>query len=202
MPSFPLQLGQMLAQCTGHNEIDVLEPSSIFLREYLSDSEITNRVFALHDQIFALIYDERQVTVEMWGRLALFSLKLDLPFLHQFLEANEGCNHLALVLIAKEARARILLWEMAQLGVLRLTTSDFVVYQDSVEFVTAVINYVTTDWEEYQEHVKTDLEVQPFHSDARRAYVNRIRLLWTSFLQLPMFEVKIETTGAPQSSVH
>ncbi len=26
--------------------------------------------------------------------------------------------------------------------------------------------------------------------------------LWTAFLQLPMFEVKVETPGAPRSSVH
>ncbi len=91
---------------------------------------------------------------------------------------------------------------MAQLGVLRLAPTDFVIYRDSVDFVTAVIDYVTTDWEEYQEHLRTDSEAQPFHSDAHHAYLDGIRPLWTSFLQLPMFQVKVEIPGAPQSGVH
>ncbi len=118
MPAFPLQLGQMLAQCTAYSKIDMLEPGSVFLREEMSDSKITDRVFHLRNQIFSLVYDERQVTAETWGRLSVFSLKPDLWFLHQLLEANEGRNCMALVMIAKEARARILLWEMAQFGVL------------------------------------------------------------------------------------
>ncbi len=41
MPSFPLPLGKMLMQHTGYNEIDVLAPGSEFLRQDMSDSEIT-----------------------------------------------------------------------------------------------------------------------------------------------------------------
>ncbi len=202
MPVFPLQLGQMLAQCTGYNEIDVLEPGSVFFREEMSDSEITDRVFHLCDQIFTLVYDEREATTEMWGRLSVFSLKLDLHFIHQFLEANEGRNHTALVMIAKEARARILLQEMAHFGVLHLISTDFIVYRDSVEFVSVILNYVTTDWREHQKHLKNDPEHVPFHSDADRTYVERVLPLWTSFLQLPMFQVKVETLGAPWSGIH
>ncbi len=40
-PSFPLLLGDMLAQCTRYSEIDVLEHGSIFLRNDMSDGEIT-----------------------------------------------------------------------------------------------------------------------------------------------------------------
>ncbi len=96
----------------------------------------------------------------------------------------------------------MLLQEMANLGVLRLTPTDFIVYWDSVEFVTAILNFVTTDWNEYQEHVKNDPEVQPFYSDVDRAYVERILPLWTTFLQTPMFQVKVETLGALWSGVH
>ncbi len=91
---------------------------------------------------------------------------------------------------------------MAQLGVLRLTTTDFVVHRDSVDFVTAVINYVAFDWAEHQKHLETDPEHQPFYTDVHRAYVDRIRPMWTSFLQTPMFEVKMEIPGAPRSGVH
>ncbi len=41
MPMFPLWLGQMLTQHTDYSEIDVLEQGSIFLREEMSDSELT-----------------------------------------------------------------------------------------------------------------------------------------------------------------
>ncbi len=64
---------------------------------------------ALCDQILCLVRDEKQVTTKTWGRLSVFGLRPDIPFLHQFLEANEGCNHIALAMIAKEARARIIL---------------------------------------------------------------------------------------------
>ncbi len=106
---FPLWLGQMLMQRTEYSEIDVLEPSSIFLRKELSDSEITERVTALHDQLLSLVRDEKQVTTESWGRLLVFGIKLDLPFLHQFFEANRGANCIALAKIAKEAWAWIIL---------------------------------------------------------------------------------------------
>ncbi len=41
MPMFPLRLGQLLTQCTDYSKIDVLEPGSVFLREDMTDSEIT-----------------------------------------------------------------------------------------------------------------------------------------------------------------
>ncbi len=75
----------------------------------MSDGEITDRVISLHNQILDLMRDNRLVTTETWGRLRVFSLKPDIHFLHQFLEANEGRNRLALVRIAQEARARVLL---------------------------------------------------------------------------------------------
>ncbi len=91
---------------------------------------------------------------------------------------------------------------MATLGILRLTSKDFVIYRDSVDFVSAILSYVTTDWKEYQEHLRHDPDAQPFHTEADHAYVVRIMPLWTAFLQLPMFEVKVETPGAPGSGVH
>ncbi len=92
MPTFPLSLGQVLAQRTRYSEIHVLEPGSTFLRADMSDGEITERVISLHSQIFDLIHDLKSVTSESWGRLSVFGLQLDLRFLHQFLEANVGTN--------------------------------------------------------------------------------------------------------------
>ncbi len=69
----------------------------------MSDGEITDTVISLRDQILNLMRDPRLVTMETWGRLSVFGLKLDIHFLHQFLEANEGCNRLALVRLAQEA---------------------------------------------------------------------------------------------------
>ncbi len=63
---------------------------------------------------------------------------------------------------------------MATLGVLRLTPSDFVIYRDLVEFMGVILNYVTADWKEYQEHVKTDPDAQAYHSDVDRMYVARV----------------------------
>ncbi len=91
---------------------------------------------------------------------------------------------------------------MVQIGVLRLAPKNFVIYRDTVDFVTTVINLVDSDWAEHQEHLKTDSEPQPFYSDAHRDYVNRIRPWWDSFLQLPMFQVRVETPGAPRSGIH
>ncbi len=75
----------------------------------MSDSEITERVISLCNQILDLLCDDRLVTAETWGRLSLFGLKLDIHFLHQFLEANEGRNRIALVRIVQETCARVLL---------------------------------------------------------------------------------------------
>ncbi len=96
MPMFPARLGEMLRRCTDYNEIDVLEKGASFLREEMSNAEITERVIALHAQIITLVHDEKQVTLESWGRLGVFGLKPNLPFLHQFLEANQGRNRRAL----------------------------------------------------------------------------------------------------------
>ncbi len=128
MPMFPLQLGQVLAQRTDYNEIDVLERGCAFLHQDMPDSEITTRVIALRDQVLSLVCDEKQVTNESWGRLSVFGLKPDLLFLQQFFKANQGRNRLALALIAKEARARVILREMAQVGVLRLAPGNFVIW--------------------------------------------------------------------------
>ncbi len=92
MPAFPLLLGEMLMQCTRYSEVDVLERGSTFLQRDMSDGEITDRVISLHDQIPDLMRDYRLVTTEAWGRLSVFGLKPDIHLLHQFLEANEGCN--------------------------------------------------------------------------------------------------------------
>ncbi len=68
--------------------------------------------------------------------------------------------------------------------------------------MTAVINYVSTDWAEHQEHLRNDPEQESFYSDLHREYADRIRPMWTSLLQTPMFEVKMEILGAPRSGVH
>ncbi len=90
---------------------------------------------------------------------------------------------------------------MATLGILRLTPKDFVIYRDSVDFVKALLAYVTDDWREYQEHVQQDPDAQPLHSEVARKYVAKVTPLWTAFLQTPMFEVMVETLGAPLSGV-
>ncbi len=128
MPAFPLQLGDVLAQCTGYSEIDVLERGSTFLRKDMSDGEITERVITFRGQVLNLMRDPRLVTAETWGRLSVFSLKPDIHFLHQFLEANKGCNRLALVTLTREARARVILWEMATIGMLALVPPNFIIY--------------------------------------------------------------------------
>ncbi len=56
----------------------------------MSNGEITDRVISLCNQVLDLMHDSRLVTMETWGRLSVFGLKLDIHFLHQFLEANEG----------------------------------------------------------------------------------------------------------------
>ncbi len=91
---------------------------------------------------------------------------------------------------------------MAQIGVLRLALTDFVVYRDSVEFVTTTINGVDADWAEHQIHLQNDPEHQPLHSDLHQEYVNSIKPRWTSLLNTPMFEVKLEVPGAQRSGIH
>ncbi len=180
MPAFLLLLGDMLAQRTGYSEVDVLEWGSTFLQIDMSDGEITDRVISLHDQIFDLMCDHRLVTTETWGRLSVFSLKLDIHFLHQFLEANEGRNQLALVKIVQEACTRVLLREMATVSILRLMPSNFIIYHDSVNFVTQLLVDVTTDWDEYQ--AQHDEDMKPFFTHEAREYEKKISPLWTSFL--------------------
>ncbi len=68
--------------------------------------------------------------------------------------------------------------------------------------MTTVINWIDVDWAEHQEHLKNDPEHEPFYNNLYRDYVNGIKLKWASFLATPMFEVKMEIPGAPQSSVH
>ncbi len=109
MPTFLLQLGEVLTQRTGYNEIDVLPQGSEFLHENMPDSEISSRVIALRDQVLTLVRDEKQVTNESWGRLSVFGLEPNLLFLNQFFEANQGRNRIALTLLTKEARARMIL---------------------------------------------------------------------------------------------
>ncbi len=98
----------------------------------MSDAEITDIVIALRDQTISLIHDEKQVTQESWGRPGVFSLKPDLLFLHQFLEANQGRNRIALATLAMEARAWIVLREMAQVGVIRLAPLNYIVWREAV----------------------------------------------------------------------
>ncbi len=69
---------------------------------------------------------------------------------------------------------------MATVGILRLTPSNFIIYQDSVDFVTQLLVHVTTDWKEYQ--AQQDEEVKPFFTDEAREYEKKISPLWTSFL--------------------
>ncbi len=45
---------------------------------------------------------------------------------------------------------------MVQVGVLMLAPKNFVVYRPTVDFVTAAINYVDTDWAEHQAHLEND----------------------------------------------
>ncbi len=77
----------------------MLEPGSTFLQADMSDGEITERVITLRSQILDLIHDTKSVTSESLGRLSVFSLQLDIRFLHQFLEVNVGANRRALVLL-------------------------------------------------------------------------------------------------------
>ncbi len=51
---------------------------------------------------------------------------------------------------------------MTTVGILRLTPSNFIIYRDSVDFVTQLLVDVTTDWNEYQAHPEV---VKPFFTD-------------------------------------
>ncbi len=88
------------------------------------------------------------------------------------------------------------------MGVLIFPSKNFVVWQNSVDVVTDAINWVDLDWTEHQQHLLTGPDHQPFHTDAHRDYVNGIRVKWTSFLNTPMFEVRVEPVGVPRSGVH
>ncbi len=50
--------------------------------------------------------------------------------------------------------------------------------------------------------MQQDPDAQPFHSEATCKYVAKVTPLWTAFLQMPMFEVMVETPGALWSGVH
>ncbi len=69
---------------------------------------------------------------------------------------------------------------MATVGILRLTQSNFIIYRDSVKFVTQLLVDITTDWKEYE--AQHDEEVKPFFTDETHEYKKKISPLWTSFL--------------------
>ncbi len=141
--------------------------------------------------------DPRLVTPETWGRLSVFGLHPNVQFLHQFLEANTGRNRRSLVALAREARARVILQEMATIGMLALIPSNFIIYRDPADLVTQLLVDVTTNWEEHQRNP----ELPPFFSEAAWGYKAQISPRWNNFLQTPMFDVMLETLVAPLSDV-
>ncbi len=164
----------------------------------MSDGEITERVIILRGQKLDLMRDPRLVTAETQGRLSVFGLKLDVHFLHQFLEANEGRNRLAPVTLAQEAHARVILQRMATVGMLALVPPNFIIYRDPADLVIQLLLDVTTDWQEYQRNPD---DAQPFFTDAAWANEAQISPLWNSFLRMPMFEEMVETLSAPLSGI-
>ncbi len=62
--------------------------------------------------------------------------------------------------ITQEARTQVLLQEMAAVSILRLTPENFIIYRDSVSFVSEHLLDVTDDWKEYQAQAQHDEEAK------------------------------------------
>ncbi len=90
---------------------------------------------------------------------------------------------------------------MAQVGVIWLAPQNYIVQREAAALVTDAINWIDSDWQEHLGNVQTDPDHKPFHPDSHRDYVEGIRAKWTSFLSTPMFEIRLEGTGAQRSGV-
>ncbi len=70
------------------------------------------------------------------------------------------------MLLVQEARARVILKEVATIGTLTLIPTSFIIYTDPADLVSQVLLDIATDWVEYQRNPNLPL----FFNDVARDY--------------------------------